>query len=191
MDPAAEQAGTAGEDTLWKRRTALPPDFNVKSVDFLYVDCRGRIWVVAATDHGGRLACYDTQADAWTVCHDSDALVGDSTLEDVVEDCHGRLYFATSGNGIITFDGNTWTRHPVNEYLPHLPPMEIPQDASEETKAQLSPWTKGVKIPTSAVFCDHEDNLWIGSHVYLVKCSARWGGKAPAGGDEGKQGMEP
>jgi ligand-binding sensor domain-containing protein len=159
-------------------------------VDFLYVDSRSRIWVAATTEHGSRLACYDTQADAWKVCSDSDALIGNSNVEDLTEDSRGCLYFATSGNGIITFDGNTWAQHPVNEYLPHIPPVEIPPDATEETKARLGPWTNGVKIPTSAVFCDREDNLWIGSHVYLVKCPARWEGESPMTGGAGDEGRK-
>lgn len=161
----------AYERFVWVKVSQLIEEFPPSAVRFLRLDRAGRLWVVAATESGDRLAFYDVPRDAWTRCGQSDALVGHSTISEIAEDRPGRLYFASSHNGLFVLDGENWKPHPVNEFLPHIPPAQISEKASEARKERLTPWTHGVNVPTSTLFCDQADNLWIGSSIYLVKWS--------------------
>jgi len=80
-------------------------------------------------------------------------------------DSQGRIYLALSGNGVIVFDGTAWKPHPVTEYLPHFLYVEPWDDLEKRLWAE---WTEEITIPTSTVFVDSQDTLWLGSRQFLV-----------------------
>jgi ligand-binding sensor domain-containing protein len=162
---------------LWKNVAALPEGVKPDQVRFIQGDPAGRIWVVARGGLSDRLFYYDIPGKAWVDCPEVANLVPSGTINAMAVDQTGRAYFSTRWHGIVVFDGQKWTPHPINEYLPHVPLSWLPHDPSETVSQEETQLPAGVATLSSQVFCDREDHLWIGSGVYLIKCPAHWTGE--------------
>jgi len=162
---------------LWKNVAALPEGVKPDQVRFIQGDPAGRIWVVARGGLSDRLFYYDIPGKAWVDCPEVANLVPSGTINAMAVDQTGRAYFSTRWHGIVVFDGQKWTPHPINEYLPHVPLLWLPHDPSETVSQEETQLPAGVATLSSQVFCDREDHLWIGAGVYLMKCPARWTGE--------------
>ncbi len=116
---AYPRADTAMGLRLWHTRTAVPDGVQPPQLvrPLIAADITGRCWLAEGAEGAASIHVFDGQA--FTVVTPPPELLRGSQLRQLV--CHnarGELLVATSGAGVLVFDGTQWAEHPLTPLLP-------------------------------------------------------------------------
>jgi hypothetical protein len=161
---------------LWKvytKKDGLCSD----SISTLLVDRGGNVW---CGSRGQGISRRDWEGK-WQSFSDADSGLIDNTVNAMVEDGEGRIWFATN-KALSVFDGKSWMSYgPFNSRIPDCPITAVAVD--REGNRWIGTWGEGLCVlkksgewqvytsknsgvkdnRISALLLDKESNLWIGT----------------------------
>lgn len=91
------------EDTSWTIFTVADSDLPNNSVADIAFDNSGKAWVAT----WGGLAVYEEEK--WQVFHTANSGIPTDLVNHVAFDAFGSVWIATNGNGIVKYDGRSWS----------------------------------------------------------------------------------
>jgi hypothetical protein len=163
---------------VYTRREGLCSD----RISSLLVDRGGSVW---CGSKGEGVSRRDWEGK-WQSFTEADSGIIDNTINAMIEDSEGRIWFATN-KGLSVFDGKGWMSFtPFNSGIPDSPITAVAVD--REGNRWIGTWSEGLCVlrkngewqiytsknsmikdnRISALLLDKENNLWIGNPSGLI-----------------------
>ena len=141
-------------ELLKHERSAAPEGVTAPQLQtpLIAADITGRCWLAEGAEGAASIHVFDGQAFT-NVTPPPELLKGSQLRQLVCDNPRGELLVATSGAGVLVFDGTHWSEHPLNSVLPTvrdtaMKPVDriaVAEDSSVwvATASYLLHWTRG------------------------------------------------